>query len=542
MPLLLGCFVALALGSSHSEAPGTARGPSSDLTDLYMFMTSRDNVALVMNVNGLTQSQGGPNYNPLDNSHVYQLHIDNDFDAHEDITFQFVAGSRYINNGRGFEVDVQGHKVPIPLAHFGPVTANPDTRAVSGLNVEEYYRVRVLHGDDYSSPIEDGPFAFRFVAGGETTREFHKAFDNAGTKTFPPGASGYDAYNAYVKNAAIYKDVRFPGCPYPASMFVGPRRESFSVALGETFDLVNINNGPIDLGNTATERKNSNSPSFDGNSLDRMNVISFVLEVHPSCLQNKNGGKVLGAWASVRKLEHRDDSSDRKRSETSSGETKHYAGEQTTRLGNPLVNELVIGTTYKNEWNSRHPSGDERYNNFLLYPALPQLLEILFGGAGVVAPKWARHELLDNIHRGTTDPNINTCACGTGFENVYADMLRINIETAKFKPCSAQQPLTLLQGDAGGFPNGRRLGDDVVDFVLRVAMGVTCGVNPAGCGLTSADIPASAFFPYSDKSPIRACMFKCDEFPFLNPPIPGDKLFELTDAYKNSQFSVNQCT
>ena len=157
-----------------TAAARAARGPSSDLTDLYMFMTSRDNVALVMNVNGLTQSQGGPNYNPLDNSHVYQLHIDNDFDAHEDITFQFVAGSRYINNGRGFEVDVQGHKVPIPLAHFGPVTANPDTRAVSGLNVEEYYRVRVLHGDDYSSPIEDGPFAFRFVAGGETTREFHK--------------------------------------------------------------------------------------------------------------------------------------------------------------------------------------------------------------------------------------------------------------------------------------------------------------------------------------------------------------------------------
>ena len=93
------------------QAPGTARGPSSDLADLYMFKTQRNKVALVMNVNGLMQSQAGPNYNPLNNDHVYQFHIDNDEDAKEDITFQFVAGSRLINGGRGLELNVQGRKV-----------------------------------------------------------------------------------------------------------------------------------------------------------------------------------------------------------------------------------------------------------------------------------------------------------------------------------------------------------------------------------------------------------------------------------------------
>lgn len=81
------------------KAPGTARGPNTDLTDFYMFKTKRNNVAFVMNLAGLTQSQSGPNYTPLSNDFVYQIHVDNDGDAKEDLTFQFVTGFRYVNNG-----------------------------------------------------------------------------------------------------------------------------------------------------------------------------------------------------------------------------------------------------------------------------------------------------------------------------------------------------------------------------------------------------------------------------------------------------------
>ena len=292
----------------------------------------------------MSQSQAGPNYNPLNDDFVYQIHIDNDGDAYEDLTLQFVPGHRMVNNGRGIEVPVQGRQVPIALQTAGPVF-NAATKTVSNLNTEEYYRVRVLHGYDYSTPIEDGPFAFRYTDASKTTvtREFTKAFDNAGTKTFPPGASGYDNYEAYVKAAATYTDVRLPGCTHDAKLFVGPRRESFGIALGEVFDLVNIDsNSGLPLSGATRNANSADANSHNANSIDRFSVISFVVEVHESCLVNKFNGRTLGVWASTRKIEHKHD--------------KHYAGEQTSRMGNPLLNELVIGTAYKNEWNSRHPS------------------------------------------------------------------------------------------------------------------------------------------------------------------------------------------
>lgn len=183
------------------------------------------------------------------------------------------------------------------------MNADPVTKKANNLNVEEYYRVRVLRGDDYSTPIEDGPFAFRYTNAEltETSREFNKAFDNAGTKTFPG-----NAYEQYVKNHSIYTDVRIPGCAVPASMFVGPRRESFGIALGEVFDLVSVRSLPVDFG-PLKRPTGELTNSFDGNSIDRMSVISFVLEIDQSCLKAADGTPVLGAWASVRKLEHRAD-------------------------------------------------------------------------------------------------------------------------------------------------------------------------------------------------------------------------------------------
>lgn len=494
-----------------------------------------------MNVNGLIQSQAGPNYNPLNDDYVYQIHIDNDGDAREDLTLQFIPGSRLANNGRGIEVPVQGRQVPIALQTIGPVF-NAATKKVQNLNTEEYYRVRVVRGTDYSTPIEDGPFAFRYTDASKqnVTREFTKAFDNAGTKTFP--GAPYVNYEAYVKAAATYTNVRIPGCVSDAKLFVGPRRESFGIALGEVFDLVNIDGGaPI----RGTPRNATNTNLGNANSIDRFSVVSFVVELHESCLVGKFNGRVLGTWASTRKIEHKHD--------------KHYTGAQTSRLGNPLVNELLIGTAYKNEWNSRHPSGDARYNEFMLFPSLPVILNALF--PVVTAPNFARQDLLAVFHTGI--PGINkplNDATTTSSETsssanqpVFADLLRINLDTAVFKPCPMQNSYGPVGGDNSGWPNGRRLGDDVVDIALNAAQGILCTLaNGALCPGATLDplkgnTPVGAFLGnplvdatklYSDNVDTKACDFKClleDEFPFLNPPIPGNKLFTIDPAYIKSQ-------
>ena len=573
---LLAALVALVAGSSHSEAPGTARGPHTDLTDFYMFMTRRGNVALIANVAGLSQSQAGPNYNPLNNEFIYQIHVDNDGDALEDITFQFLTGYRYVNNGRGIELNINGVMVPVPLAvvaggPLGPVAYNATSGTTSGLNSEEYYRVRVLAGDSYSTPIEDGPFLHATQAGVDTY-EFTKAFDYAGTKTFGETSSDISnglstAYDAYVAGAAIYTDVAVPGCAQNATLFVGPRRESFGIALGEIFDALNIANGR-EGGNPPTRSTfapDLGADFYDGNSLDRMSVISFVLEVPPVCLLNGlPGGDVLGAWASVATLEHRNHA----------GQGKHFVGEQTTRLGNPLVNELLIGTTFKNEWNSRHPSGDSRFETFLTNPVVPAYVAAL--NPGVVAPNFTRVDLVAVLHTGVPGLNLplnqasqKTTTRGghtraptprtaktrrssaptpspTPAAAIQADILRLNVTASRWVICSAQNTLGVIGGDASGYPNGRRLGDDVVDITLRVAMGALC-TSPTSaatyCG-GAANIAPSGTDKFTDQAPTRACMFICDtpdDFPFLNAPIPGNELFQPDSPYTVSQF-VRGCS
>merc|ERR1739848_783403 len=142
MIALIGCsLLALALASSHSEAPGTAKGPRADLTDVYAFKSRKtgrgDYVALVMNVGVLQQSQAGPNYNPLDTDFVYQFHIDNNGDAVEDLTFQFVIGERFNNDGQGLVIPVtlggETRQVPVALNHIGQVD---ETQAT--LNLQQY--------------------------------------------------------------------------------------------------------------------------------------------------------------------------------------------------------------------------------------------------------------------------------------------------------------------------------------------------------------------------------------------------------------------
>jgi hypothetical protein len=267
-----GAALQTAQASSHREAPFITTAPKVDATDLYMFNSYEEGrtgfVTLLANYQPLQAPYGGPNYFKMDPNALYEIHIDNNGDAKEDLTFQF----RFRNKFNAIALDVGGKQVPIPLTQAGAVTA-PNSAA---LNVNETYTVDVVRGDRRSGHRASVTNA----SGGSTT--FDKPVDNIGTKTIPN-------YLAYA-NQHIYT-VTIPGCATPAKLFVGQRKDPFAVNLGVIFDLVNA---PLDF---ITNPANIGAaPSI----IDDANVTTLGLELHKSCLLAGSGTEpVIGAWTTA---------------------------------------------------------------------------------------------------------------------------------------------------------------------------------------------------------------------------------------------------
>ena len=258
---------AIGQGSSHREAPGITKTPKLDGTDFYMFRsyeTGRSGyVTLVANYIPLQDPYGGPNYFDLDTSAVYEIHIDNNADAVEDLTFQFRPSTLV----KDLSVPVGNMQIPVPLINIGQI--GPDAGATSALNREESFAVDVIRGDRRNGVGQ----AITNAVDGATS--FRKPVDNIGQKSIPQ----YDDYaNSHIYNIAI------PGCDN-GRMFVGQRKDSF-VDLGETFDLVNISNP---LGAENAER----------DDLANKNVTSFVLEVPITCLVQSVTQPIIGGWTTA---------------------------------------------------------------------------------------------------------------------------------------------------------------------------------------------------------------------------------------------------
>jgi hypothetical protein len=187
-------------------------------------------------------------------------------------------------------------------------------------------------------------------------------------------------------------------------------------------------------------------------------------------------------------------------------------GTQVSRLGAPLVNEVVIGLRDKDLFNSASPTQDSALASYVTNPTLPELLEILFGSAGVQAPNnFPRRDLVAAFLTGIQGLNKP--------QNVVAsEMLRLNTSTAPV-PLASQNRLGALGGDNAGFPNGRRPGDDVVDIELRVAMGALCHAFPGAFSCGPGDAP-SGLLPFTDGAFVDASFFN-DAFPYLRTPIGG---------------------
>jgi hypothetical protein len=476
-------FTLPAQASSHREAPFITTQPKVDGTDFYMFRSyesGRANfVTLIADYIPLQDAYGGPNYFAMDPNALYEIHVDNNGDAVEDISFQF----RFKNNLADVALPVGGKSVAIPLIQAGGISAGNN----AALNVKETFTVDVVRGDRRAGQRT----AVTNASGGG--REFTKPVDFIGTKTFGSEAN-YEAYAAQY----LYT-INIPGCGTPGRMFVGQRKDPFVVNLGRTFDLVNLN--PL-------------AASGGTDDLADKNVTTLALEVPIACL-TAGSDPVIGAWttASLRQVRLLDGTpkSGHQTSEKTGG-----AWVQVSRLGMPLVNEVVIGLKDKDRFNASKPKDDGQFADYVTNPTLPALLEILFGSAGVKAPtNFPRNDLVTAFLTGVA--GLNKPA------NVKAsEMLRLNTSIAPAAK-GAQNTLGVLGGDTAGFPNGRRPGDDVVDAALRVSMGVLCTLNaPATFGCVPADV-ASGSLPLTDGGAnISDAMFDA-AFPYLRTPIPGAK-------------------
>lgn len=476
----------LSLASSHREAPFIAGMPRVDGTDFYMFRSYEPGregyVTLIANYIPFENPAGGPNFYPLDSHAIYTIDINNDGSGNANIAFRF----HFSTMNKNLAVTAGNQSVPIPLINDGPVDSAGKT-----LNVEQTYTLTV-----YDKGKES---AARNMTSGSTT--FYKPVDDIGSKSIPD-------YASYASNF-VY-EMTIPGCSMPGRVFVGQRKDGFVVNLGDIFDLVNTNPaGPRDA---------------EPNTLSNFNVTSIALEVPINCLTN---GKdpVIGAWTASyvpRQLTVPTNWNSNGRPVNShSGDRDDFV--QVSRLGMPLVNEVVIGLPDKDRFNGSDPRGDAQFLKYVTNPSLPVLLNTLFGNAAMV-PGTPRNDLVTVFLTGIK--GLNQPA------NVRpAEMLRLNTSIAPTAAAS-QNDLGVLGGDKAGFPNGRRPYDDVVTITLRAAEGALCGAA-GNCGSETSDPNHGA--PYTDGAraagpdagsetlggAVNPTDTYLDAFPYLNTPRPG---------------------
>ncbi|MBL9149776.1 MAG: DUF4331 domain-containing protein [Phycisphaerae bacterium] len=447
-----------AFASSHREAPFITENPKVDATDFYMFRSYEEGkdgyVTIVANYVPLQDPYGGPNYFTLDPDAAYDIHIDSDGDAHEDLTFRF----RVTNTLKSLTVPVGDQMIEVPLVNIGPITR----KSTAALNVIESYSVELIAGGT-STPITN-------ALTGEST--FLKPVDNIGMKSLPDYAS-YAAAHVYA--------IELPNGLGTGRMFVGQRKDPFVVNLGEVFDLVNTN--PL------------GSPRAELDVLADKNCTSFILELPIAALTSPNE-PVIGGWttASLRRARVLTEAPSFDKPAVEQGDWV-----QVSRLGMPLVNEVVIGLKDKNLFNASQPSADGQFLSYVTNPSLPVLLNALFG---VTPPCLPRNDLVQVFLTGV--PGLNQPA------NVApSEMLRLNTSIAP-TPAREQSNLGVLAGDLAGYPNGRRPGDDVVDMSLRVVMGA----------LLPSDCAPQGGLPYTDGASVDASHF-APTFPYLLTPLAG---------------------
>lgn len=449
--------------SSHREAPSISKDPVADNTDLYAFRTPHDMVTIIANFLPSEAPNGGPNFYEFDDEVLYEIHVDNNGDALDDVTFQL---------------------------RFTTVNTNPDTFL---------YNTGPIASLDSPNWNRRQTYSITRVAAGKTV-QLGKNLPCPPVNIGPRSTPNYEA----LASSAV-RTLTSGGST--TTVFAGQRADPFFVDLGSIFDLGTLRPFQdlhlIKVGGVA---------NAGVDALAQSNVHTIAIQV-PIASLTKSGsvptdvgdpGATIGVYASA--------SRQRVRKIQNGKRMTVGPWEQVSRLGNPLFNEVLVPLARKDEWNATKPQADAAFAQYVLQPELAKLLPVLYPGvfpnlAGLTADRADLAAiLLTGIPSGVVP----------GFQNytgpVQADLLRLNVAV----PVSIGAPnrLGLVGGDAAGYPNGRRLTDDVTTIELRAVAGLTYGLVAD----YAPDGAAGAIEDGTWNNPGRSFL---DAFPYAGTPYSG---------------------
>jgi Domain of unknown function (DUF4331) len=469
-----------SFAASHREAPITALDTKADITDIYAFVSYDDpsKVTFILDVDPLLAPGNGPNYFPFDDNILYAINIDNNNSALAEISFQFRFQTEirapevftgFVGAGDGINAPSNS---PPPVAPGTPIVppaiTSLDGPGSAGLSLRQTYSVTMVK-NGVSTPLTN-------QSGGQ----LFAVPTNVGPRTMPdyPALAQQGIYNL---NDGI-------------KVFAGTADDPFYIDLGAAFDSLNFRKGTSrSIGGVLTAAQDADdntntAPDF----VSGFNVNTIAIEV-PIAMLTRTGTRVaannpaatIGIWGTT----------SRPRitvlraplpGETSGGWS------QVQRMGNPLINELIIGTGDKDFWSMSQPSQDAQFAHYALDPLLARVLNAVYG---INIPTPPRTDLLPLVEYL---PPI--AAPGTP-PGPVADLLRLNTGVPP-TPKASRRRLAVLAGDFAGFPNGRRVSDDVTDIAARVVAGVLVSGfnvypnNRIGDGVNTNDLPYQETFPY----------------------------------------------
>ena len=468
--LIAATSVSAAFAASHREAPLIAGDPSADNTDVYAFVSPNDpnSLTIIANYIPLQEPAGGPNFFPFDPTVRYEIHIDNTGDGRPDVSYEFkFKTNREKKNFAG---------IPTFLYNDGPVTSLTDPNLLVSQTYDVY-----RNGDRIASNVKTPPV-------------------NIGPRSTPD-------YEALAATAVTTLG-------NGTKVFAGQRDDAFFVDLGSIFDLAGLRNfNELHALPLANARGVDGVGGFNTNSIAIQVPLQGLTKDRALPSGPNDPDAVLGVWAASSRQQFK--------KINNNGTTSAWGPwRQVSRLGNPLINEVIIPTAKKDYWNSRQPSGDSQFAKFYKSPEITAVANALYGALDDPSTS-NRDDLVAILLTGLNIPDSATVPGGLQFTrtgSTMADMIRVN---TGIKPNAAgacvfgvagggtPSRLGALEGDLCGFPNGRRLLDDVTDIELRAllegygpTLNAVLGVpnrtpnNLIGDGVDANDMPFLSVFPY----------------------------------------------
>jgi hypothetical protein len=445
--------------SSHREAPRIMLDPAADNTDVYAFVTPNQTVAIITNYLPAENPAGGPNFYEFDDTVTYAINIDNTGDGRPDVTYEF---------------------------RFETVNTNPNTFLYNTGPIDRLDSPNWNRRQTYTVTKITGRRR-RTIA-----RRVPCPPCNVGPRSTP--------------NYAALADAAVTDLEGGGKVFCGQRADGFFVDLGSVFDLATLR--PFQSLHLI--------PMADAAGVDalaQLNVHTIAIEVPISHLTKRgnvptdpmDSAATIGVWGAAY----------RQRAAMRGYESGHRnvgPWTQVSRLGNPLFNEVIVPLPKKDRWNSVGPDRDRDFAGFVAQPELARLLPALYPGVfpNLAALTADRADLLAILLTGIPPGLID------GFQNftgqTQADELRLNVA---IPPSSRPNRLGILGGDLAGFPNGRRVTDDVVTIELRAVAGAT---YPLVDSTFTPDDAVNVIEDGTFQNPGRDFL---DRFPYLGLPYSG---------------------